>query len=105
MKRTKIVLLLAAGMIVSGSVVGAAEMPSVELGEKMFNNPGLGALQNAISCATCHPKGKGLEKAGANPRLAAMVNKCIAGPLKGEGLSEKSVAMESLLLYLKSLAQ
>ena len=78
--------------------------PSVELGEKMFNNPGLGASQNAISCNTCHPKGDGMAKAAANPQLTAVINKCIKGPLKGEALTEDTVAMKSLVLYIKSLA-
>lgn len=103
MKKTKIVLVLAAGLIFCGYTAWA-ENPSVELGKKMFNNPGLGASENATSCNSCHPAGKGMEKA-ATPQLASMINRCIKGPLKGEGISEKTVAMESLKMYIKSLAK
>jgi cytochrome c peroxidase len=83
----------------------AAEDASVELGKKLFNNPGLGASQNAISCNTCHPDGIGLEKAGGNPNLAAVINQCITGPLSGEKINEETVAMQSLKLYIQSLKQ
>lgn len=46
-----------------------------------------------------------MEKAGANPQLVSMINRCIKGPLQGEPLSEKTVAMKSLKMYLKSLAK
>ena len=104
MTKMKIVLVLAAGLVLC-SYSAWAENPSVELGEKLFNNPGLGASKNDTSCGTCHPKGKGMEKAGANPQLAAMINRCIQGPLKGEGINEKTQAMESLKMYIKSLVK
>ena len=104
MKKVRIVFGLIAALLLYGS--GAlAEKPSVELGEKLFNNAGLGASQNAISCATCHPNGQGMEKAGANPRLKKMINMCIKGPLKGEPLHEETAAMKSLEMYLKSMAK
>lgn len=80
-----------------------AEDASVELGKKLFSNPGLGASQNALSCNTCHPEGVGLEKAGGNPNLAALINQCIVGPLSGEKINEETVAMQSLKLYIQSL--
>ena len=76
MTKMKNVLILAAGLVFC-SYSAWAEKPSVDLGEKLFNNPGLGASENATSCGTCHPQGKGMEKAGANPQLAAMINRCI----------------------------
>ena len=104
MKRMQVVFVLMAGLILSGSPAWA-EKPSVELGEKLFNNPGLGASKNDTSCASCHPNGKGMSKAGANPRLTQMINLCIKGPLKGEPLNEETVAMDSLKMYLNSLAK
>ena len=92
-----------AAALLSTSVL--AEEASVELGQKLFNNPGLGASQNAISCSACHPDGKGLEKAGKKSNLTAMINKCIAGPLKGEALNEETVAMKSLRMYIQSLGK
>ncbi len=104
MTKVKIGFMLSAALLLYGSSA-LAEKPSVEMGKELFNNPGLGASQNAISCGACHPGGEGMAKAGGNPQLAAMINRCIEGPLKGEALSEKSVAMESLKLYLQSLAK
>ena len=46
-----------------------------------------------------------MEKAGANPHLAAMINRCVQGPLQGEEINEKTVTMESLEMYIKSLAK
>lgn len=82
-----------------------AEEPSIALGKKLFNNPGLGASKNSISCNVCHPDGEGLEHAGENPNLGDMINSCIIGPLKGEALYEDTPAMKSLKLYIQSLAQ
>ncbi|MCE5265864.1 MAG: cytochrome-c peroxidase [Deltaproteobacteria bacterium] len=39
----------------------AAEGPSVELGKKLFNDKTLGGATGSVSCATCHPGGKGEE--------------------------------------------
>ncbi len=104
MTKIKIVLVLAVGLVLCSYSAWAGK-PSVELGEKLFNQPGLGASENATSCGSCHPQGKGMEKAGANPQLAAMINRCIQGPLKGEEINEKTEAMESLKMYIKSLAK
>jgi predicted RNase H-like HicB family nuclease len=41
----------------------------------------LGGSKNDKSCNTCHPDGKGLEKAGAN--IESMVQKCIEKALEG----------------------
>lgn len=82
-----------------------AETASVARGKQLFATPGLGASQNATSCTVCHENGAGLEKAGAKPGLAGIINRCIQGPLQGEPLSEQSVAMQSLILYVQSLAQ
>ncbi len=104
MRRKKIVFAMTAALLLYGTAA-LAEQPSVALGMQLFNNPGLGASQNAISCTTCHPDGKGMEKAASNANLTEMINQCIAGPLKGEPLSAESVAMQSLELYLNSLAK
>jgi cytochrome c peroxidase len=81
----------------------AEETPSAALGEKLFKDSTLGGSQNTRSCNTCHTDGKGLENAGSNPDLAAIINRCIAGPLKGKKIAEDSVEMQSLVLYVQSL--
>lgn len=82
-----------------------AEKSSVELGKKLFNDPGLGASKNDKSCNTCHNDGKGLEKAGGNPKLTKVINKCITGPLEGEKIDGRTVAMRSLKMYIQSLSK
>ncbi|MBU1667951.1 cytochrome C, partial [bacterium] len=72
-----------------------AENSSVELGKKLFNEPGLGASKNDKNCNTCHNNGKGLENAGGNPKLTEIINKCITGPLEGEKIDGRTVAMRS----------
>jgi cytochrome c553 len=104
MKKT-ISFLVTSFAITLMSVPAVAEEASVELGQKLFKNSGLGASQNAINCNTCHPNGEGMEEAGEKPNLAAMINKCIVGPLKGEKLNEQTVAMQSLKMYIQSLGK
>lgn len=91
-------------VLMSTPAFSAAE-PSVELGKQLFNNPGLGASQNAISCNACHPDGEGLQNAGKKSNLTEIINQCIVGPLKGEALYEDTTAMKSLRLYIQSLAK
>jgi cytochrome c2 len=81
----------------------ASEKPSAALGEKLFKDSTLGGSQNSKSCNTCHPDGKGMEDAGSSPELTAIINRCIAGPLKGKKIAEDSVEMQSLVLYIQSL--
>ena len=104
MRKMTIVLVMTSGLFFC-SYSAWAEGPSAELGEKLFNNPELGGSKNAMSCGTCHPQGKGMEKAGSNPQIVAMINRCIQGPLKGEKINEKTDTIESLKMYLKSLAK
>ncbi len=81
----------------------AADKSSLEQGEKLFNDPALGGSSTEKSCAHCHPGGEGLEKAGSNPKLTKIINKCIVGALKGEKLDGRKSAMRSLKKYIKSL--
>jgi hypothetical protein len=84
-------------------VACAAEKPSLEQGRLLFNSPSLAGAVTGKSCASCHPKGAGLQKAWMNPDLALQVNTCIAGPLRGSKLDVNSVDMQSLILYIRSL--
>jgi len=82
-----------------------AEKSSVELGQKLFNDPTLGGSSNDKSCASCHPNGEGMEKAGAKSNLAKIINQCITGPLGGEKIDGRTVEMRSLKMYIESLAK
>ena len=75
---------------------------SVELGEKLFNDPSLGGSKNTRSCATCHPNGEGMEKAADRDDLVKMINRCIVGALAGEKLDGRSAEMLSLKMYIIS---
>ncbi len=102
MKRSFVVV-LALLFILAGitAAYAAKHEPSAEKGKALFNDPKLGA--SGKTCNDCHKNGKGLEKAGARKDLEQMVNRCIAGPLKGKELKKDSMEMRSLALYLKSL--
>lgn len=76
---------------------------SVEMGKKLFNDPTLGGSTNSKSCASCHPKGEGMEKAGDRSDLVKMINRCITGPLKGKKIDGRKVEMRSLKMYIQSL--
>lgn len=95
-------LVVCGGIIWCSSVLGA-EAPSLEMGKLLFNSEKLGT--SGKSCVTCHQdvnKLKGVAIYGED-ELAAIVNRCIAGPLKGIKLDTGSAEMKSLILYLKSL--
>jgi cytochrome c len=59
------------------------------------------------SCNSCHPAGEGLAGVGTklskDNELEEMINKCIAGPLKGKELSLDSPEMAALASHLRSL--
>ncbi len=87
-----------------GSSVLAAD-PSLKLkGWQLFGSEKLGA--SGISCAACHPDGSKLKGAikATDEELAATINRCITGPLKGKALAFESTEMKALLLYTRSLA-
>jgi cytochrome c peroxidase len=74
---------------------------TVEKGKALFNDTKLGA--NGKSCNDCHKDGTGLEKAGLKNDLESTLNTCITKGLNGKALKNKSVEMQSLVLYIKSL--
>ena len=81
----------------------ATEVPTMELGRKLFHAKNLGTSGN--SCATCHPGGKGLDEIEAydDGMLKEMINFCIRDALKGEMIDLESTEMESFRLYVRSL--
>ncbi|MGZ3535014.1 MAG: hypothetical protein ACXU9K_07295 [Thermodesulfobacteriota bacterium] len=78
---------------------------NVEKGKALFNDPKLGGGTAGVSCNSCHPDGKGLEKAAdrKDKDLEKQVNLCIKNALKGKGIDPKSGEMADLIAYLKSL--
>lgn len=110
MKVLKITMLsmLAVGLLFSGAL--AAE---VATGKALFNNPELGGGRSGKSCNSCHPGGRGVEKAGEKKSfnimgqkqngLEAAVNFCIEMALKGKPIDAKSTDMADIMAYIRSL--
>jgi len=74
-----------------------------EKGKALFNDPKFGGGTAGVSCNSCHPDGKGLEKAADKKDLEKFVNTCIKNALKGKGIDTKSTEMADIVAYLKSL--
>jgi cytochrome c len=93
-------------------VLAASEGATIEKGKALFNDVLLGTTGS--SCNTCHMNGRGLEAAATKKQwlrsdknytnLEGLVNGCITTGLHGKALDVKSVEMQSIVLYLKSLA-
>jgi len=75
----------------------------MEKGKALFNDPTFGGGTAGVSCNSCHPEGKGLEKAADKKDLEKFVNACIKNALKGKGIDTKSGEMADIVAYLKSL--
>jgi cytochrome c553 len=88
-------------MLGAGLVFAMQHEASVEKGKALFNDPKLGTTGK--SCNDCHPNGKGAEKAAMRKDLESIVNGCIVQSIKGKALDAKSVEMQSLILYIKSV--
>lgn len=87
----------------------------VKRGKVLFSDPKLSGSSFGVSCNTCHPKGKGLEKSGANWKknctscsseqksLEEKINTCIVMANKGQPMDLKSQEMKDLVAYIESL--
>ena len=92
-------------MLTLNACGSAGKEPSASEGGKLFNDPRLAGSVNTSSCATCHPDGKGLERAFENPKLISVINACITGPLEGQPLPEDSAEMQSLKEHVELLGR
>ena len=110
----RIVKIIVLSLVVIGMITSMGfASGNVEKGKAMFNDPKLGT--NGSTCNTCHPDGKGLEKAGekskkewitpggAQKSLEDAVNICITMALGGKVLDKKSQAMQDIVAYIKSI--
>lgn len=84
--------------------ISMAAGPSLEKGKELFESTKLGT--NGKSCATCHRDGKRLEGAASyeEGELTGIVNNCIARALAGKEMDPQSADMQSLVMYIRSLA-
>lgn len=104
MKRFVVFVVMALFVLAAGGMVYAAHHEaSVEKGKALFNDAKLGTTGK--SCNDCHKDGKGVEKAGSMKDMESMVNKCITQALQGKALDAKSIEMQSMVLYIKSLSK
>ena len=113
MRMVKILLLslIALGLIFS-SAFAMKHLPE-ERGKTMFNDPKFSG--GTVACSSCHPDGKGLEKAGskkewktpagATKTLEDAINLCIVNANKGKALDVKSDQMKDMVAYIKSLGK
>jgi cytochrome c553 len=101
MKGLKIAMLsiFSVGLLFSFAIAAG----DMEKGKALFNDPKFGGGTAGVSCNSCHPDGKGLEKAGDMKGLEKQVNACIKNALKGRGIDPKSADMADIIAYLKSL--
>jgi cytochrome c peroxidase len=104
MIKKNLIVALIFSFLLAATIGVAADKSSVELGKQLFNDPTLGGSTNDKSCNSCHADGKGLEKAGTNPKLSQVINNCITGQLGGEKIDGRTAAMRSLKMYIESLA-
>jgi cytochrome c peroxidase len=103
-KKMKIFKIAALSVLVTGLLVAMAlAAGDAAKGKTLFNDPKLGGATAGISCNTCHPNGKGVEKAGDRKDLAEFINRCIVQANKGKALDPKSAEMADMIAYIKSL--
>jgi cytochrome c len=122
----KILTIVITGMMVCGLLftaafaahegdVGSAALLSgdIEKGMTLFNDTKLAGATSGKSCNSCHPTGKGLEKAADKKEFNIMgkkqngleeaVNFCIEMSIKGKAIDTKSDQMKDIVAYIKSL--
>jgi cytochrome c len=108
-------LLFTAAFAVHEGDVGSAALLSgnIEKGMTLFNDTKFAGATSGKSCNSCHPDGKGLEKAEDKKEFNIMgkkqssleeaVNFCIEMAIKGKAIDTKSDQMMDIVAYIKSL--
>jgi len=98
-------LRIAVSMMISFGLMLTLAMAAGDAGKgkALFNDPTFGGGTAGVSCNTCHPDGKGMEKAGGMKGLENQINACIKNALKGKGIDAKSPEMADFIAYIKSL--
>lgn len=112
MKGLKLLLLSIIAVCLVFSVAYAKHHTPEERGKTLFNDPKFAGVQK--TCGSCHPDGKGLEKAGGKKEFKIMgktqksleeaVNFCLEKASKGKAIDPKSEQMKDMVAYIKSLA-
>ena len=89
-------------LLLTGFHASALEAPSLNLGQTLFESVELGT--KGLSCATCHPQGKGLDMIGDfnDSELKDIINACLRDALKAEPISLESQEMISLVGFVRT---
>ncbi|MEF9476307.1 MAG: hypothetical protein L0958_06465 [Candidatus Mariimomonas ferrooxydans] len=85
----------------------------IEKGKELFIDTKFASGTVGKSCNSCHPDGRGLEKAGEKKEFSIMgkkqysleeaVNFCIVMALKGTAIDPNSQDMKDIVAYIRSL--
>ena len=80
----------------------AEDFPSLEQGKSLFESTELGSKQ--LSCAGCHPQGKGLDQIGDfnDEELKDIINACIRDAMGGALIGLDSPEMTALHGYVST---
>lgn len=107
-KAIMIIVVMTACMLLV--VAGAFAAGNVDKGKALFNDSKFGGQK---TCGSCHPNGKGLEKAGSKKEFTVMgkkqasledaINFCIENALKGKAIKKDSADMMDMVAYIKSV--
>jgi cytochrome c peroxidase len=94
-------LLIISMLLITGFHAYAIEAPSLGLGKTLFDSTELGT--KGLSCAACHPQGKGLDKIGDfnDTELKDIINACLRDALGGKLISPDSQEMNALVGYVR----
>src|SRR4030066_242370 len=113
MKILRITLLSVIAFSLIFSFAFAVNHTPQERGKALFNDPKLAGAISGKSCNSCHPDGKGLEKAAEKKEFKVMagkqhspeevVNVCIENAIRGKKIDPKSDQMKDMVAYIKSL--
>jgi cytochrome c len=111
MKAFKIVLLSGIVLSMVFSVGFSMKHLPEERGKALFEDASF--AQGKRACNSCHPGGRGLEKAGTKAEFHIMgkvqksleeaVNFCIVNASKGQAIDQNSGEMKDIVAYIKSL--
>jgi len=106
-----VLCMIALGLVFSSAF--AMKHTPEERGKALFNDPKAFGGQKA--CSSCHPDGKGMDKAAAKSEwttpagktktLEEAINVCIVNANKGKALDVKSEQMKDMVAYIKSLGK
>ena len=113
MKRNAISVIVPIALILAFSVAFAMSHKAAERGKALFENPNFAGGKK--TCNSCHPKGKGLLKAGSKTKFSIMggqqasleeaINFCIVNANKGNVLKVVATEMQEIVSYIKSLGK